>query len=495
MVLAPCAGAADWSVTPTVQTRASYSDNARLLIASRAQGEWISEVSSGLTITGRGPHLHVDLTYALQKAFYQRQPESTAHSLTAHASMAPLPDWFSIDARSSISRVNVSAFGPQLTDPLLANDNATVVHVNSIEPTLQHRFRGLGSVELGLAHQTVSSAPTGGASTGLHSRSDLTNLHASNDSNLQDWGWDVHLLRQRTSDGDLAQVRQSSASVALRYQLSARLALNASGGYENNDYASTASSAQGRSWSTGLLWVPSPRTSLSASIGRRFFGTTYALDASHRTRASAWHLAYSENITSTHAQYLALTPFNTNVLLQQLWATRIPDALQRQQAIDTFLFLSQLLGPGVGNVNYFSHRYFLQKQWSGSVAASGARTTAVLSVASTADTAQTSSSVDSALLPSGEQTLLDRSSQRSVDAIWTWQESPHTSISAGAGWAQTRSLSSGQLDTNATLRIALARQLQRSVRGAIDVRHVQHTSTSGANYRENAVSASLALQL
>ncbi|MES3020522.1 MAG: TIGR03016 family PEP-CTERM system-associated outer membrane protein [Pseudomonadota bacterium] len=482
------AAAAEWNVVPSLRTRLSYSDNVHLLPEPLARAETIGEIAPGISISASARRLRFDAAYSVSQVSYSREPSSVTHNLHAGAQAELVEDWLFAGARASISRMAVSPFGPQPVDGAVRGANESSVRVLGITPTLRHRVPGLAALEARFAYEDVSA----GARL-LRARSGAAAITLASDG-LHGWGWDTQYQRKRVDDASVSPVNLTSASGALRYAPTPRLRLSARSGYEDNDYRSIAGPAQGHFWHAALDWNPSRRSSLSVSTGRRYFGKTYGLDLSHRARRSLWQLSYGEDITSTHAQFLALNQLDTSAVLNALWATSIPDAQLRQRQVALFLAAVQVLGPGRGTVNYFSHGYFLQKLLVGSIALQGARNTLVLNAVRETRTAQTSNIIDSELLPPGEATLFDRTRQRSASALWSWRLASRSSLNAAATRKLVTALSSGRTDTNTILRAGLAHQFQPRLGGTLDLRHVRHDSSSGGAYRENAISVSLAMQ-
>ena len=83
----------------------------------------------------------------------------------------------------------------------------------------------------------------------------------------------------------------------------------------------------------GFAWEPSSRTSVSASIGERFFGRTYYLSASHRTRRTVWNISYDEAVTTTRSQFFLPAAIDTAALLDRLFTGVYPDPVQRKLAV------------------------------------------------------------------------------------------------------------------------------------------------------------------
>ncbi|MFA6071132.1 MAG: TIGR03016 family PEP-CTERM system-associated outer membrane protein, partial [Janthinobacterium sp.] len=351
-------------------------------------------------------------------------------------------------------------------------------------------FRGVATAELRYTRNTVAS---GGELLSVHS--DEMELLLSGEPRGQGWTWNASHDVRRTQDSKLAPVRMQRSSAGLRYPFSRKWAATASGGMEKEGYLSSNGKApEGRFWSLGGVWTPSPRTSLAFSTGKRFFGTTYSLDANFLQRHTNWQLSYSEDITTMPTQFARLGDRDAGQLLDQLWRGIFPNARDRRLRINAFLRYANSLGPKRGAINYFSHRYFLQKQLKLTMARATAKSTLVAGVTAVDRTAQTASGIDSALLPGMEFGSEDRTRQIGANVGWSWQASSRTSVNVNAGYASVRSLSVPRRDNNITVTAGYSRVLQPNMTASIDVRHMRHASNRGGNYRENGVSATLTMQ-
>ncbi|MBW3509389.1 MULTISPECIES: TIGR03016 family PEP-CTERM system-associated outer membrane protein [Janthinobacterium] len=483
-------GAVDWLVQPSLRLRESYTDNALRAPPGKAQSDFITEIAPAIALIGTGPRLRMHLDYSWHKYLSGQRADTEHHELGASADAELVKDWFFIDADASVSRRNISPFGPQLIDDLPDTDNASTVRTTGISPYLRHRFRGLATTELRYTRNTVDS---GGALLSVHS--DEMELLLSGEPRGKGWTWNASHDVRRTQDSKLAPMRMQRSSVGLRYPFSSKWAATASGGTEKEGYVSASGKAPaGRFWSLGGVWTPSPRTSVAFSTGRRFFGNTYSLDATFLQRHTNWQLNYSENITTLPTQFSRLGDRDAGQLLDQLWRGIFPNARDRRLRIDAFLRYANSLGPERGAINYFSHRYFLQKQLKLTMARATAKSTMIAGITAVDRTAQTASGIDSGLLPGVEFGSEDRTRQMSGNLGWSWKASSRTSLNANAGYASVRSLSVPRHDNNITVTAGYTRILQQNMTASIDVRHTRHASNRGGDYRENGVSATLTMQ-
>ena len=482
----PCAApAADWTVVPVLRVRESYTDNVNLAPSGRARGELTTEVSPGVNVTANdGQRLNLALSYSLQKVLYTRQADRTNQQLDAGGHAEVLPDWLFLNARASIGQQNISAFGPQLVDTTQVSNNSNQVRAYSFSPYLQHYFRGLASAVLRYDYQRVSSDNLLGV------RSDGANLRLTGDNGGRRWNWDLNLDRRHMDDAAMDPVTMTDAALTLSYPLGGSVSLFGTGGYEKRDYASTTGEPAGRYWSTGATWSPSPRTRVSGSFGRRYFGKTYSLDASYRMRSMLWTVNYSEDITTTHGQFLSIPPAGLSDFLYQLWETRIPDPQKRLQTVKVFLMISQMLGKD-GNVDFFSHRYYLQKSLRLATVYSGTRGALAFNLSTTRRLAQSSGVIDSVLLGPDELAREDHTRQSAAQIGWNWRLSARGGLTVGVSHNRVQSLSTAREDRNSVLAVSLSHQLQTNIGADVSLRHSRHTSNAGGNYRENGVSAAL----
>jgi uncharacterized protein (PEP-CTERM system associated) len=487
LALAHRANGADWTLQPTLALRESYSDNIRLTTQQDAQSAWVSEVSPGVAVTGNSRRLKLNLAYQIQKIVAQSEPDRFNQQLAASATAVLLTDRIFIDLQSSISQQNNSAFGPQLVDNTYITGNQSTLKASSISPYLRYRFDGIASTTLRYTHGTVRSD-----NSVLSAQTDALLLDLVGDNRARRWNWSANYSQKKNHDGVLQPVTISNAGLSLNFPLANTLGMFATTGYEKSDYqASTSVEPVGRSRSVGASWNPSPRTSVVISAGKRYFGNTYAVNASHRHHNSVWNIVYSEDITTNYAQFLTQSRSDTSALLNQLWQLSIPDPILRQQAVDIYLGIAQLIGPGAGNLNYLSHRYFLQKQLNMSAALSGARSTLVLSLSSSRNTAQTSVDIDSPLLGANQSLLEDQTRRIGANASWNWRMSSRNSVNLSASRDKINSLSTGRIDNNLIANIGISRQFQPGLQGSVDLRQIRHTSNEGPSYRESSLRASL----
>ena len=485
------AGAADWAFVPTLLLRESYSDNIKLGPAESARSEFATEITPGFTLSRNSARLTLNVGYSAQKLIYKEEADRFNHQLQGAGNAQLLDDWLFADARASISQQNVSAFGPQLIDNTQITGNQSTVRGYLLSPYLKHDLRGFAATELRYTHESVSS----GGNAGLSTDTNEVRLNLNGDNGGRGANWDANLHRRKVDDHARPSVLMSSAALTLHYPIGSTISVFGTGGDEKNDYVTNDSSQPaGRSWSAGAAWNPSPRTSVVASAGKRFFGTTYALDTSYRTHNTVWNLTYGEDITTAYGQFLAVSRNDTSALLDQLWRSSIPDPVARQRSIDTFILVAPFFGPNAGSISYISHQYFLDKRLSLSMALSGPRTTLALSLTRLQRTAQSTTNIDNPLLGANQLALDDKTRQSNASAAWNWRLSGRSNLHLTTTYSNVESLAANRTDRNAVLGAGLSHQLSSKVNANLELHHVNHSSTAGGNYRENGISAAINFQ-
>ena len=120
----------------------------------------------------------------------------------------------------------------------------------------------------------------------------------------------------------------------LNWRPDPQLLLYGIGGYEWNSYYLTQSSNV--VYGAGGEWRPTERTVVRGNWQERFFGSEYLAAVTHRNPYTAFDVNASRNIT-TFPQQLFAAPTGGDVaaLVNAAFSTRIPDPVQRAEAVRT----------------------------------------------------------------------------------------------------------------------------------------------------------------
>jgi uncharacterized protein (PEP-CTERM system associated) len=183
-------------------------------------------------------------------------------------------------------------------------------------------------------------------------------------------------------------------------------------------------------------------------------------------------------------------------MLDQLFATSIPDPAARAQAVAAYMQSAGLPPTLANNVNYLSNRYMRQKLLQAGAVFRGAHGDLVVSAFDTQRTALSLQQTDSELLGSQLLALNDDVRQRGINSNWTYRLSSHSDGILALTGARTRSLATGLTSNDTLLRAGLTHRFDRKLRGAIEMRHHEGgLGAGGQRFHENALAASIFVQL
>lgn len=485
--------AADWRFTPELTLRETYSDNFNLAPSGSERSGFITEIAPGFSITGQGRRSQLRATYQARSVNYSSGGGSNIQNyLNADGRMELIDDFLFLDGTASIGNVSTSAFGPQVLDSTYATGNRSEVRTYTISPYARKRFGSFAQGEVRYTHQGVSS-DTGGFATYYSNR---LNANLSSGESFRTLGWDLAGSTQESRYSDIESVRSDYVNGTLRYRLTEQFSLTGSAGYERYTYQTLGDAPSGASWSVGFNWRPSPRTSLTATAGRRFYGDAYSLSAVHRSRNTTWNVSYSEDITTQQEQFANSGRVSTSSFLNQAFLTNIPDPVARAQAVDAFIRATNLPATLATGNQGLSNRFFLQKRLQASVAYTSGKSTAVLSAYDVRRQPQSDSSANSGLVIGGNQFFADHIRQRGVSGLYSLRLSSLSTMNLNTQYYRTTSLLSNITDDNTLVTLGLSHQFSPRTTGTVELRRYQGSfNQTGSDVREHAISAYVSMRL
>lgn len=484
---------ADVDFTPTVHVKQTWTDNVTLRPDAQARENWVTEVRPGFALSARTPRVEFDGRYQFHRYFYSDKDvdnlRDSGNTLQAGLRARLVDDLVFLDASANRAQRAVSAFGPDLADNLYSTENRTEVSTWRISPYLTHRF---GSSATLLARYSRDSVETGRQGYG-NTLGNSYNLALSSPVERR-FGWNLSYDRQDLTDRRFGDSSTASANAGLSWRVLPPLRLTAGAGYDDNDYQALGGRTRGATWNVGYMYTPSSRTSLSMSVGHRYFGKSRSLAALHRSRHTAWNISYDEAVTTTRRQFLLPATVDTYALLDDLFTPNYPDPVQRRQAIEAYLLATGLPPTLANDINYLSNRYLLQRQFQASAGLKGVRSTLLLSLFDTRREALSVQETDSPLLGNQLLNLNNNTRQRGLGLNGTYRVSSRASAYAQLSASNTESLTTGARQNNRAVRLGMHRRFERNLNGSLELRRL-HSSGTGAGYTENAISATLSMTL
>jgi uncharacterized protein (PEP-CTERM system associated) len=494
LLLAPSARAA-WTFVPSLDLRETYTDNVALQTSENARGQFVTEVTPGFLLKHKGPNLTVNANYQLQYFLMQdHDVGGTNHSarrLQAEAHGKLIEDLLYVDGNASRGQQNISPFGQNIGGNDYASANRTEVQTWRISPYLVHRFGSTATAELRYARDSVDAGRTGLGNTEGNSLSMNLNSGAA----FHKLGWGLQLSEQKIDDSIANDTTIKTANGTLRYKVVPTLDLTAGIGYDSYDYQALGGATSGKAWNAGFAWNPTRRSSLTASLGHRYFGPSRVIKALHRSRHTTWSINYDDSVTTTRANFLLPSAIDTASLLDGLFTPSFPDPVERQRAVEAYILSTGLPPSLANNINYFSNRYSLQKALRASVAFREGRTSALFSVNRTRRDALSVRATDSELLGSSLNTINDNTSQKGFTAQWDYRLSGRTTLNLVSDIYDNESLSTGLKARSSSVRFSAHHQLSAKMTATLEVRRIEGAILGGSPYTENAVSAALSMKL
>lgn len=487
--MAPEAGAADWRVTPRLNLRETYTDNVELAPKGQEQSELVTQINPGVSVSKTGNRLKVNAAYTLQTLTYLRDSRrnNTNHQLSANANAEWVKDFFYTDASASISQQDISLLGVQSSDNVNVTGNRADVRTYQISPYIRSRLGNFANYLVRYTHKAASTSAAGISD----SQSDRVNAELNSARAFYKLGWRLLYSKEYVNNTNFQDYQRERFSGELRYLLSRKLSLVGSYGYENNTFLTLGPKPEGSFWDAGFAWTPTIRTKLEARFGRRYFGDTYLLDYSQRSRRTVWSVSYTEDITTTHSQFFIPVAVDIASLLDSQFSSAIPDPLIRAQFIEDFIVQNGLPRTVAGSLNFLTDQAFLQKRLQAAVSLNGVRNTMVFSLFNVDRTSQTSG-VAADILDSNDFLLSDNVKQFGASAFWNSRLTPRTSSNLGVSYSRNEFKNTGRQDDLATVRLGVHTRLAKKMNGSADLRHTERDSSEADNdYKENAVTVSL----
>lgn len=378
---APVAQAENWRVTPTLSTRMVASDNINFS-ATDPKSDTVFEVNPGISVRRVSPRINLAAAYTPRYFHYVDETFSSrvSHAYNVNGRFEVIDDLFFIDVRAISSQRNRSVFNAVPTDNVLAANQLDNTRTFSITPSFRGKVR-LGDIATWSSN--FSSARTESTrNLGSVSTETFTGALESAPAKIG-WRADVSSTSTDSDRGNTKRDRitgslifrpDSSLQLSVRYGLEKGNAFNARGNPSAQGYQDT--------YGMGLVWTPTPRSSIKADINKRPFATTRSLNATHRMARMAFSATHTRTLTN-RAQQL-LEPTGVSDLFDNLSQTEpfasVSDPVQREQLMNEFLVSRGLDRFVVGLSPILTDLEFLQTRSQLSVTRTGPRSLVSLSV-------------------------------------------------------------------------------------------------------------------
>jgi len=457
------AQAGDWTITPRVSARETYSDNINLAPSGQEEDDLVTDLNLGLSLRGEGRRLSMNLDYNLQAIVTGQDATNINHQLQADGQSELVESLVFVDFSSRIAQRNAVNTGRQATTTVSDTGNLIDTFSYQVSPFVPLRFKSYADAEL---RYTFDQVLNEGSS--VDSSSHQIDVTADSGSRFQRFGWGFDYNRQHVSNQDSAtqdNTRFERVEGTVSYRLTGQFSVFATGGFDNNDFETQGGEDDsGPTWSVGGTWSPSRRTTLQATYGERFFGEFVTFSLQHRSRRTIWQASLTEDTTLTRTTQLqrVLIPLTDpfgNPILNPFTGTQIRIPLDFATPTDEVI---------------------VSRRFDGSVSFQGRRTTLTLSGFQEERDFRVSSEDDETVV--GSSASLSR------------QLSRQTSVNLFGSWIATDFRADERDDTRWDVGLSVSRQLGPDLNGQLRYDRTQNNSGLDSDeFTENRVSALVSL--
>ena len=324
--------AAKRAVETGIGVQETLTDNPLLQAEPAAKSDLVTEIAPYVRVSEDSDRLNLAFEYSPRLLLYAGNPNENVvrNYLKADSRAELLENLFFFDAKARVAQDSRSPFGSNQSDSSTSNSNLVETYTLDVSPYLIGKIGEDLSWEV--RNRTFWNRSNG---TNLDSN-DRVSWSASLATPIRLFGARTEYSRDETTNRtDSRNLTTEIARTYLYVQPQSGLRFTAIGGAENNNY--TLNARNQTIYGAGIDWKPTPRTSASAQWQERFFGPSYLVNIDHRTRMTAWNIAYSRDISTYPQELFRQPPGNTASLLNNLLLSRIPDPAARKEEVQKLL--------------------------------------------------------------------------------------------------------------------------------------------------------------
>lgn len=406
-------------------------------------GGWVTDLTPGFSLRRQGSRVKTDINYSLNNLYYHDDSElDLRHQLGGSILSEVLQRELFVDSRFNKSDRIISPLGATNLDSRLQRSNLTSSTNWSIGPRWERRLGDVASSTVRYEVNRVSYS--GGAADDSWGSSLVAGL--SSGSMFSDWFWSADYSKNDIRySGEEGHDKFEMYSGTLGYNLTRKLNVYLTVGDENNQFRNSVGDTGGSYWSVGTGFSPSVRTSINASVGKRFFGDTYSFSLNHSARRWNVTASRSQTITTTRQRQLG------EIFL--ICPPEIPNCTPAEA-------IAFGVDIGVRDGTY------IQKSLVGAATYTLAKSSWTFSVFDEERTFRDGSGGD------------DQSSGTTVG--WNWRFGPRTSVHASSGWTRYKFSTGASTEVDRWfLRTGVDRDLAPDLTGSLNYTHQKRSSDGG----------------
>jgi len=354
---------ATWNVRPSISVNDTYTDNVRLAAPGQEQSDLITIVAPTVAVSANRPRLKLNANYSLQQRIYLNTTEANghSHSLRSHGLLEVMEDHLFVDGTATMGVQNLSLTGAQGTPSVNVTGNTANVRRMTLSPYWVSRLGDWAQLR---ARYTWDQLASDGGAAALDSQLNGIDVGVTSGRMFSRWQWGLNYRTQKVdySSGIVPNRESETTSVNLSYAIDHSLRTIFTAGRDYSNFQTSARQNSGPHWSLGLDWRPGPRTNVSGSFGKRHYGETRSLSLAYR--AARWSVSggYSDQVVDTPLRFGIPATADTAATIDRLLISRVPDPLERQEAVEAFILQNGLPTSLDSPLDFVTGQVFVSKR-------------------------------------------------------------------------------------------------------------------------------------
>ena len=473
-------------LTASLLVQETLTNNVNLRPTDERQSDLVSQITPQFNLDLRGAHSRLSGYLSAPALLYVRTGYENNHvypSIGVLGDLEALNRFFFVEGQITVAQEYFTPFGAQPPDLANVTNNRYTSAVYRVSPFIQ----GTGStgIQYLVRNNNVWTNLSGAPIATSNAYYDQWLGRVASPVNPLGWGADYEWDSVKFKDqGPLITQIARGRVVA---QADPQLQLWGIGGYEDNHY--TFTDYRGPVYGGGIRWTPTPRANLVANWEHRFFGSSYYVAFQNRGPLSGIDVRISRNITSYPQQFLSIPATgDVPLLLDAIFASRIPDPVARQTFINTLIQDRGLPTSLTSAVNLYNQQISLVEDGRVILAALGAKNSIFLTAQYVKSEPITAAGTP---LPG---LLGNNNTQKLVSLTWTHNLAPLVTLGLTAsGVRTTLNQAPYGTTTQGYVTLKLAALVSSTTTAFAGARYQKSNSDFGTNYNEAAIFAGLLL--
>ena len=330
-----------WTMTSSAGITGTYN---HYIGQDQPNDDFVTSLSAGVTFDGEGARLRVSGTVGATELLYSGggQSNSFAPSVAVTGHLEAVEKFFFVDAAAYVSQTFISPFGAQPGNITTPTNNRYTQETYSVSPYIQGNLGSYVTYAVRDDNAWTTSSSYGGSSFTTPSTY-WNNFDAqANYSPPGRLSWQLGYNAQYYDSGVPTGTYTVQLARAIgTYRVDPQLDVSARVGYEKDRFpqaTTLGTPPQGSIYGVGVHWRPTDRTDLNGYWEEHYYGSNYSWALTHRLPNVALSANFTRGLAS-YPQLALLIPGGVSVaqFLDLAFTTRIPDPVERAQAVAQFL--------------------------------------------------------------------------------------------------------------------------------------------------------------